>query len=204
MKQQGKLFQAMAPTSMRREHCNGNNQPSNDECYYCYRRGHFKRNCTALKRAQRNNAELASIARRHRGKRRGNTVVDSTCLKQRQSSRASSSEARKHIFAKQRAKLLAEHAKAMLAGDGVLETLEETCRGLTQQLKEALDTRVMNSAIYDDKPKLENVIKLSAKEKLQLRMKQVECDALKQTTEYGDKKHGILEEALKSATDENA
>ena len=35
-------------------------------------------------------------------------------------------------------------------------------------------------------------------------MKQVECDALKQTTEYGDKKHGILEEALKSATDENA
>ena len=202
-KQQGELLQAMALTPMRHEHCDGNNRPLNDECYYCHRRGHFKRNCAALKRAQRNNAELASIARRHRGKRRGDSVVDSACLKQRQSSRESSSEARKHTFAKQRARLLAEHAKAMLARDRELETLEETCRGLTQQLKAALDTRVMNSAIYDDKPKLENVIKLSAKEKLQLRMKQVECDALRQTIEDGDKKHGILEEALKSATDEN-
>ena len=202
-KQQGELLQAMALTPMRHEHCNGNNRPLNDECYYCHRRGHIKRNCAALKRAQRNNAELASIARRHRGKRRGDSVVDSACLKQRQSSRESSSEARKQTFAKQRARLLAEHANAMLARDRELETLEEKCRALTQQLKAALDTRVMNSAIYDDKPKLENVIKLSAKEKLQLRMKQVECDALKQTIEDGDKKHGILGEALKSATDEN-
>ena len=202
-KQQGELLQAMALTPMRHEHCNGNNRPLNDECYYCHRRGHIKRNCAALKRAQRNNAELASIARRHRGKQRGDSVVDSACLKQRQSSRESSSEARKQTFAKQRARLLAEHSKAMLARDRVLETLEEKCRALTQQLKAALDIRVMNSAIYDDKPKLENVIKLSAMEKLQLRMKQVECDALKQTIEDGDKKHGILEEALKSATDEN-
>ena len=187
-KQQGELLQAMALTPMRHEHCNGNNRPLNDECYYCHMRGHFKRNCAALKRAQRNNAELASIARRHRGKRRGDPVVDSACLKQRQSSRESSSEARKQTFAKQRARLLAEHAKAMLARDRVLETLEEKCRGLTQQLKAALATRVMNSAIYDDKPKLQNVIKRSAKEKLQLGMKQVECDALKQTIEDGDKK----------------
>ena len=163
MKQHGELLQAMSPTSMRRGHYNGNNQPSNDECYYCHRRGHFKRNCAALKRAQRNNAELASIARRHRGKRRGDSVVDSACLKQRQSSRESSSEARKQTFAKQRARLLAEHAKAMLARDRELETLEEKCRGLTQQLKAALDTHVM--------------------EKLH-----VECDALKQTIEDGDKK----------------
>ena len=182
-KQQGELLQAMALTPMCHEHCNGNNRPLNDECYYCHRRGHFKRNCAALKRAQRNNAELASIDRRHRGKRRDDAVVDSACLKQRQSSRESSSEARKQTLAKQRARLLAEHAKAMLARDRVLETLEETCRGLTQQLKAALTTRVMNSAIYDDKPKLENVIKLTAKEKLH-----VECDALKQTIEDGDKK----------------
>ena len=162
-KQQGELLQAMALTPMRHEHCNGNNRPLNDECYYCHRRGHFKRNCAALKRAQRNNAELASIARRHRGKRRGDSVVDSACLKQRQSSRESSSEARKQTFAKQRARLLAEHAKAMLARDRELETLEEKCRGLTQQLKAALDTHVM--------------------EKLH-----VECDALKQTIEDGDKK----------------
>ena len=90
-KQQGELLQAMALTPMRHEHCNGNNRPLNDECYYCHRRGHFKRNCAALKRAQRNNAELASIARRHRGKRRDDAVVDSACLKQRQSSRESSS-----------------------------------------------------------------------------------------------------------------
>ena len=113
-KQQGELLQAMALTPMRHEHCNGNNRPLNEECYYRHRRGHFKRNCAALKMAQRNNAELASIARRHRGKRRGDSVVDSACLKQRQSYRESSSEARKQTFAKQRARLLAEHAKAML------------------------------------------------------------------------------------------
>ena len=76
---------------MCREHYNGNNQPLNDECYYCHRKGHFKRDCAALKRAQRNNAELASIARRRHGKRRGDTVkirkvdaneVHSACLKQ--------------------------------------------------------------------------------------------------------------------------
>ena len=158
-KQQGELLQAMALTPMRHEHFNGNNRPLNDECYYCHRRGHFKRNCAALKRAQRNNAELASIARRHSGKRRGDSVVDSACLKQRQSSRESSSEARKQTFAKQRA----EHAKAMLARDRELETLEEKCRGLTQQLKAALDTHVMKKL-------------------------HVECDALKQTIEDGDKK----------------
>ena len=166
--QQGELLQAMALTPMRHEHCNGNNRPLNDECYYCHRRGHFKRNCAALKRAQRNNAELASIARRHHGKRRGDFVVDSACLKQRQSSRESSSEARKQTFAKKRARLLAEHAKAMLARDRELETLEEKCRGLTQQLKAALDTHVM--------------------ENLQMEKLQVECDGLKQTIEDGDKK----------------
>ena len=221
MKQQGELLQAMAPTSMRREHYNGNNQPSNDECYYCHRRGHFKRACAALKRAQRDSAELASIARRRRGKRRGDTgavksrkmvanEVDSACLKQQQqtclkhSSRESSSEAIKPTFAKQRARLLAEHANAMLVRDRVLDTLEEKCRGLTQQLKAALDTHVMNSAIYDDKTELENVIKLSAKEKLQMGMKQVECDALKQTIEDGDKKHGLLEETLNRTTNADA
>ena len=62
--------------------------------------------------------------------------------------------------------------------------MEEKCRGLTQQLKAALDTHVL--------------------ENLQMEKLQVECDALKQTIEDGEKKHGILEEALKSATDENA
>ena len=56
----------------------------------------------------------------------------------------------------------------MLARDTELETLEEKCRGLTQQLKAALDTHVM--------------------EKLQMEKLQVECDALKQTIEDGDKK----------------
>ena len=94
--------------------------------------------------------------------------VDSVCLKIRQSSRDSSSEARQQTFARQRAMLLAEHATAMLARDSELETLEEKCRCLTQQLKAALHTHVL-------------VEKRS--EKLQ-----VECNALKETKEDNEKK----------------
>ena len=150
--QQGELLQAVALTPMRHEHRKGSKQPLNDECWYCQRKGHFKRDCVALKRTQRNTAELASIARRHRGRRRGDTVtrqtvvaddVDSVCLKQRQSSRESPSEARQQTFARQRAMLLAEHAMAMLARYSELETLEEKCRCLTQQLKAALHTHVL-------------------------------------------------------------
>ena len=56
----------------------------------------------------------------------------------------------------------------MLARDRELKTLEEKCRALTQQLKAALDTHVM--------------------ENLQMEKLQVECDALKHTIEDGDKK----------------
>ena len=194
---------------------------SPDECWYCHGRGHIKRDCVTLKRTQRNKAELASIARRHRGKRRGGTLtrrtvvaddVDSARLKQRQSSRESSLEEMKETFAlqqaswllaehpKAQARLLAEHAKAMLARDRELDTLKETCRDLTLHLKAALDTRAVKSAIYRDKTELENILKVSAKEKSQLGRKQVECDTLNQTLEDGDKKHGLLV----SDTDENA
>ena len=47
LKQQGELLQGIAPALMRREPYNSND---NYECYYCHRRGHFKR-------AQRHNAE---------------------------------------------------------------------------------------------------------------------------------------------------
>ena len=176
--QQGELLQAVVLTPMRHEHRKGSKQPLNDKCWYCQRKGHFKRDCVALKRTQRNTAELASIARRHRGRRRGDTTLtrrtvvaddtDSVCLKQRQSSRESSSEARQQTFARQRAVLLAEHATAMVARDSELETLEEKCRSLTQQLKAALHTHVLEE---------------KRSEKLQ-----VECNALKETKEDNEKK----------------
>ena len=176
--QQGELLQAVALTPMRHDHRKGTNQPFNDDCWYCHGRGHFKRDCVALKRTQRNTAELASIARRHRGRRRGDTTLtrrtvvaddtDSVCLKQRQSSRESSSEARQQTFARQRAVLLAEHATAMVARDSELETLEENCRCLTQQLKAALHTHVLEE---------------KRSEKLQ-----VECNALKETKEDNERK----------------
>ena len=100
--------------------------------------------------------------------------VDSACLKQRQSSRELSLEETKQTFAKQQARLLAEHAKAMSARDREFETLEEECRDLTQHIKAALDTRAVNSAIYEDKTELE---------KLQLGRTEVECDAVKPTLE---------------------
>ena len=64
--------------------------------------------------------------------------------------------------------LLAEHATAMVARDGELETLEEKCRCLTQQLKAALHTHVLEE---------------KRSEKLQ-----VECNALKETKEDNEKK----------------
>ena len=175
--QQGELLQAVALTPMRHEHRKGSKQPLNDKCWYCQRKGHFKRDCVALNRTRRNTAELASIARRHRGRRRGDTVtrrtvvaddMDSARSKQRQSFRESSTEARQQTFAKQRAMLLAEHATAMVARDSELETLEEKCRSLTQQLKAALHTHVLEE---------------KRSEKLQ-----VECNALKGTKEDNEKK----------------
>ena len=175
--QQGELLQAVVLTPMRHEHRKGSKQPLNDKCWYCQRKGHFKRDCVALNRTRRNTAELASIAGRHRGRRIGDTVtrrtvvaddVDSARSKQRQSFRESSTEARQQTFAKQRAMLLAEHATAMLARDSELETLEEKCRCLTQQLKAALHTHVLEE---------------KRSEKLQ-----VECIALKETKEDNEKK----------------
>ena len=176
--QQGELLQAVVLTPMRHEHRKGSKQPLNDKCWYCQRKGHFKRDCVALKRTRRNTAELASIARRHRGRRRGDTTLtrrtvvaddtDSARSKQRQSFRESSTGARQQTFAKQRAMLLAEHATAMLVRDSELETLEEKCRCLTQQLKAALHTHVLE-------------------EKRSERL-QVECNALKETKE-DEKQH---------------
>ena len=176
--QQGELLQAVVLTPMRHEHRKGSKQPLNDKCWYCQRKGHLKRDCVALKRTRRNTAELASIARRHRGRRRGDTTLtrrtvvaddtDSARSKQRQSFRESSTEARQQTFAKQRAMLLAEHATAMLVRDSELETLEEKCRCLTQQLKAALHNHVLE-------------------EKRSERL-QVECNALKETKE-DEKQH---------------
>ena len=188
--QQGELLQAVALTPMRHENRKGSKQPLNDKCWYCQRKGHIKRDCVALKRTRRNTAELASIARRHRGRRRGDTTptrrtvvaddTDTARLKQRQSFRESSSEARQQTFAKQRAMLLAEHATAMLARDSELETLEEKCRCLTQQLKAALHTHVLE-------------------EKRSERL-QVECNALKETKEDNEKKQHA-DERRKRITD---
>ena len=188
--QQGELLQAVALTPMRHENRKGSKQPLNDKCWYCQRKGHIKRDCVALKRTRRNTAELASIARRHRGRRRGDTTptrrtvvaddTDTARLKQRQSFRESSTEARQQTFAKQRAMLLAEHATALLVRDSELETLEEKCRCLTQQLKAALHTHVLE-------------------EKRSERL-QVECNALKETKEDNEKKQHA-DERRKRITD---
>ena len=108
---------------------------------------------------------------------RGHVRRQCPALKQRQSSRASSSEAKKQTFATQRAMLLAVHAKAMLARDREVDSLKEKCRGLTQQLKAALDTCAVNSAIHGDKTELGR--------------KEVECYAMKPTIELcGRLDHG--------------
>ncbi|GFN76858.1 peripheral-type benzodiazepine receptor-associated protein 1 [Plakobranchus ocellatus] len=74
----------------------------------------------------------------------------------------------RRMVARQRARDLAEHAKAMLAKDREIEELRRKCQDLADQLSNGEISAPQNAVQFEEKEELVNIIKQAAKERLQL------------------------------------
>ena len=74
----------------------------------------------------------------------------------------------RRVVARQRARDLAEHAKAMLAKDREIEDLRRKCQDLADELSNGDISAPQNAAQFEEKEELVNIIKQAAKERLQL------------------------------------
>ncbi|KAK7478244.1 hypothetical protein BaRGS_00030502 [Batillaria attramentaria] len=108
-----------------------------------------------IKTLKKRNAELATIARRLEEKK---TKEEG----------ATDGEHLKRMFARQRAKDLAEHAKNMLSKDREIEDLRKKCQELADQLSNGDLMAPENVQLYEEKEELVNIVKQAAKERLQL------------------------------------
>ncbi|XP_013413977.1 LOW QUALITY PROTEIN: peripheral-type benzodiazepine receptor-associated protein 1-like [Lingula anatina] len=119
-----------------------------------------------IKKLKKRNAELAAIARRLEEKAK---QLQQENLKKSKDSGNGSQDVDhvKRVFARQRAKDLAEHAKVMLAKDKEVETLRKKCQDLADQLSNSI-TNAGNSGVFEDREELETIIKQAARERLLL------------------------------------
>ncbi|KAI8782448.1 RIMS-binding protein 2, partial [Biomphalaria glabrata] len=126
-----------------------------------------------IKSLKKRNAELASIARRLEEKakllQQENTKVrPKTTITNSTDENNLEAEHLKRLFARQRAKDLAEHAKSMLTKDKEIEELRRKCQELADQLSNGDLLVPLNAAQFEEKDELVNIIKQAAKERLQL------------------------------------
>ncbi|XP_033748988.1 peripheral-type benzodiazepine receptor-associated protein 1-like isoform X11 [Pecten maximus] len=119
-----------------------------------------------IKALKKRNAELAAIARRLEEKAKH--LQQENMKKIRDESGQHDSEYLKKMFARQRAKDLAEHAKAMLSKDREIEDLRKKCQELADALSNTDILGPENSQMYEEKEELVSIIKQAAKERLQL------------------------------------
>ncbi|XP_060079138.1 peripheral-type benzodiazepine receptor-associated protein 1-like [Ylistrum balloti] len=119
-----------------------------------------------IKALKKRNAELAAIARRLEEKAKH--LQQENMKKIRDETGQHDSEYLKKMFARQRAKDLAEHAKAMLSKDREIEDLRKKCQELADALSNTDFLGPENSQMYEEKEELVSIIKQAAKERLQL------------------------------------
>ncbi|XP_055995599.1 peripheral-type benzodiazepine receptor-associated protein 1-like isoform X7 [Ostrea edulis] len=119
-----------------------------------------------IKTLKKRNAELAAIARRLEEKAKHLQQENMKKVKEEMS--PPESDHMKKIFARQRAKDLADHAKAMLAKDREIEELRKKCQELADTLSNADFLGPENVQMYEEKEELVTIIKQAAKERLQM------------------------------------
>ncbi|XP_065934810.1 RIMS-binding protein 2 isoform X12 [Magallana gigas] len=119
-----------------------------------------------IKTLKKRNAELAAIARRLEEKAKHLQQENMKKVKEEMS--PPESDHMKKLFARQRAKDLADHAKAMLAKDREIEELRKKCQELADTLSNADFLGPENVQMYEEKEELVTIIKQAAKERLQM------------------------------------
>ncbi|XP_071093923.1 RIMS-binding protein 2-like isoform X8 [Haliotis cracherodii] len=118
-----------------------------------------------IKALKKRNAELAAIARRLEEKAKH---LQQENTKKTKEEGLPDSDQLKRLFARQRAKDLAEHTKSMLTKDREIEDLRKKCQELADQLSNGDYLIPENAQVYEEKEELVTIIKQAAKERLQL------------------------------------
>ncbi|XP_067682714.1 RIMS-binding protein 2-like isoform X5 [Haliotis asinina] len=118
-----------------------------------------------IKALKKRNAELAAIARRLEEKAKH---LQQENTKKTKEEGLPDSDQLKRLFARQRAKDLAEHTKSMLTKDREIEDLRKKCQELADQLSSGDYLIPENVQVYEEKEELVTIIKQAAKERLQL------------------------------------
>ncbi|KAJ8312521.1 hypothetical protein KUTeg_009894 [Tegillarca granosa] len=144
-----------------------------------------------IKTLKKRNAELAAIARRLEEKAKH--LQQENMKKQKDDTGHQEADHLKKVFARQRAKDLAEHAKAMLTKDREIEELRKKCQELADQLSNADFLGPENAQMYGEKEELE----------IELTQKKIECETLYKEIEKEKTRNRELESDLQTSAAEN-